>query len=137
MTINVERLRRPEHEDREEVGSRDERNNKCQPKNPGLLTKSLGEHGMFGSVSFPEDKGDEESDTQDQGREHVCAGPLVLVATPLHAHHEQDHTSNRQETADVVDLRENLSAAHTHAVDAGRRVVEHEGQDETDESPET
>ena len=88
MTINVERLRRPEHEDREEVGSRDKRNDECQPKNPGLLTKSLGEHGMFGSVSFPEDKGDEESDTQDQGREHVRAGPLVLVATPLHTHHE-------------------------------------------------
>lgn len=125
MAVNVERLRWPKHEDREEVGSGNKSNDEGQTKNPGLLAKTLGEHGMFGSVSFPEDKGDKERDTQDQGREYVCAGPLVLVATPLHTHHEQDHASNRQETADVVDLSENLSAAHTHAVNTGRRVVEH------------
>lgn len=66
----------------------------------------------------------------------MCTTPRVLVATPLHAHHEEEHAGDGKEAAEVVNLSENLLAAQALAVGSRGRVVEHGRHDKTDESPE-
>ena len=124
VSIHVERLGRPEHEDGEEIGARDEGDDKCESEDARLLAQTLGEHGVLCTVYFPKDEGYEQNCTEDKRHEHVGGAPFVLVSvvmlaeagrgveydlpSPLHSHHEEKHSADRQETSDVVDLSEHL-----------------------------
>lgn len=66
LSVNIEGLGRPEHEDGEEIGTGDEGDNKCQGKGARSLLEPAGEHGEFGKLGFPDDKHDEERETEDQ-----------------------------------------------------------------------
>lgn len=79
---------------------------------------------MLCTVYFPEDEGYEQSGTEDKRHKYVCGTPFVLVSvvmlaeagrgveydlpSPLHSHHEEKHSADRQETSDVVNLSEYL-----------------------------
>ena len=65
MTIDVECLRRPEHDDGEEIGTRNERDNKRQSEDAWLLLEARREHGEFRALHLPDSKGDKECDTQE------------------------------------------------------------------------
>jgi hypothetical protein len=53
----------------------------------------------------------------------------------LHAHHEEKHSADGQETPDVVDLGKDLFTRKTLTVHTRRRVIEDCGYHQTDESP--
>jgi hypothetical protein len=61
VSVDVESLRRPEHEDGEEVGAGDERDDERETKDPRFLTQTLGEHWVLRAICFPQDKCDDES----------------------------------------------------------------------------
>lgn len=83
----------------------------------------------------------------------MCGAPFVLVSiemlvevgwgveydlpSPLHSHHEEKHSADRQETSDVVDLSEHLFPRETLAVDARWREVETSGDDKSNEGPDS
>ena len=112
VSVHIERLRRPEHEDREEVGARDECNDERKTENARLLTQTFGEHGVLCAVCLPPDEGDDENSTQDEWCEDMCRAPGILVSgtrsadgirskrannipSPLHSHHEEKHSADR------------------------------------------
>jgi hypothetical protein len=59
------------------------------------------------------------------------------LPSPLHSHHEEKHSTDRQETSDVVDLSEHLFSGEALAVDARWREVETSGDDKSNESPDS
>ena len=59
MTIHIESLSRPEHDDREEVGARDEGDDECESKNPGCLLQAGREHRILCTINLPEAEPDE------------------------------------------------------------------------------
>lgn len=136
VAVHIECLRRPEHENGEEVGTRDEGDDEGQSEDSGLLSQSLWEHGIF-CVALPDHKSHDENSAQDQRCEHVRTRPRVLVPSPLHSHHEEKHAGNGKETAEVVDLGDNLLAALALAIGSGRWMVEDSCHYETDEGPDT
>ncbi len=74
---------------REEICTGDESDDKGQTENARVLSQSLREHGVLGEFGLPEEEGDEQYDSKDERDEDVNAAPGVLVAAPLHAHHEE------------------------------------------------
>ena len=136
VAVDVERLGGPEHENGEEVGSAHEGDDQRQGEHTGVLAETLGEHGVL-RVAFPDHKGDQHDGAQEEGNQGMRARPGVLVATPLHAGHEQNHADDAEESAYVVDLGQDLLPGHAAAVYTRRRVVEDGGHDESDERPQT
>jgi hypothetical protein len=75
MPVDVECLRRPEHEDREEIGAGDERDDQCQAEDARILLETLWEHWVLCEVAFPDEESDEEDCAEDKRCENVCAAP--------------------------------------------------------------
>jgi hypothetical protein len=90
---------------------------------------------MWCSYRLPYHKCHKQNHAQDEWSKYVSTGPLVLVASPLHAHHEQKHSTDGEEAAHVVDLGEDFLASHALTIDTRRRVIEDCCQDQADESP--
>ena len=71
VAVDVESLRRPEHDNGEEVGARnkgdDERENKCAWR----LLDACWEHGVFGKLCFPEYKASQQDDAEDERDESM------------------------------------------------------------------
>lgn len=61
MAVHVKCLRWPEHKDREEIGARDEGDDKRETEDARLLAQALGEHGVLCAIGLPEDEDYEES----------------------------------------------------------------------------
>lgn len=59
------------------------------------------------------------------------------LPSPLHSHHEQEHSTDRQETTQIVDLGKDLFSAEALAVDTGWREVEDRCDDQSNERPES
>ena len=83
VAVNVECLSWPKHKDRKEIGARDKGNHKRQGKNPGFLLETRREHGMLGSFDFPDDEGNKEKDSEDQGNKDMGGFPGVLTRYQL------------------------------------------------------
>jgi hypothetical protein len=60
MPVDIESLGRPEHDNRKEVGTGDEGDDKSQGEDAWCLLKAGGEHGVLGAVDFPEAEGNDE-----------------------------------------------------------------------------
>lgn len=65
MSIYIESLRWPEHEDTEEVRTRDPCDEQSQSQNSWVLLQALWEHGVLCEPSFPDDERDDEYGAQD------------------------------------------------------------------------
>lgn len=65
MTIDVERLSRPEHENGKEVGAGDESDDERQGEDSRILSKSFGEHGIFGEIGLPDQESNQEHGSED------------------------------------------------------------------------
>lgn len=137
VTVDIEGLGRPEHENAEEVGSRDESDDQSEQQDAGRLHKSPWEHWKLGELGFPHGESDKEGDTEDEWDQDMCRAPLVLVATPLHTSHEQDHTGNTEETTDKVNLTDHLLLGETARVYSWWREVEDSSHDRSNGSPDT
>jgi len=109
MTVHVVRLRWPEEQDREEVGSGDEGDDKGERKDPWFVRNCSRKHGIFREFELVEDERDEHDRADDERRQHMSRCPLVLVATPLDSAHEEQETSNGEETTNKVDALEDLA----------------------------
>lgn len=71
MAVRVVRLRRPEHDEGEEVGAGNEGDDKRQGQGTRGLLQPTGKHGEPGELDLPHDKGDDERDPEEKGNEHV------------------------------------------------------------------
>lgn len=71
MAIDVECLGWPEHEDGEKVGTADEGDDEGKAEDARIALESLGEHGVLGEFRLPNEEGDNEDSTKDQGDEHM------------------------------------------------------------------
>ena len=123
--------------DGEEIRSGDEGDDESQTQNTRVLSQTLGKHRILRTVCFPEEECDQKNGSKNERGEHVGASPAVLITAPLHAGHEQNHASNAQDAADIVDLSKNLLSTHANAVDSRWREVKDGGHDQTDQVPDT
>ena len=78
MAVNIEGLCRPEHDHREEVGTRNEGDNKRKDKGAGSLLEATGEHWVFGTLDFPDNKRNDEGGTDEERSQNMRGGPWVL-----------------------------------------------------------
>jgi hypothetical protein len=78
MTVDVECLCWPEHDDREKVGAGDEGDDQSQGQDARFLLKTRWEHGELGTLDFPDGEGDAESSSEEEGDEDVGRGPFIL-----------------------------------------------------------
>ena len=60
---------------------------------------------------------------------------MYLIAAPLHASHEENHSRNAQEASNEVNLRDDFASTKTNRIDSRRWEVEDEGQEEADGYP--
>lgn len=72
MTVYIESLRWPEHENGEEVGARNESDDEREAKNARLLTKAFGKHWILRAVSLPKDECSDENEAQDEWCQNMC-----------------------------------------------------------------
>lgn len=79
MSVYVEGLGGPEHEHREEVGSRDKGDDQGQTQGPRLLLQTGGEDGVFSTIDLPEGKSNQHKEAEDEGSEDVSRAPGVLL----------------------------------------------------------
>lgn len=87
MTVDVVRLSRPERDEADEVGSRDEGDDQGKDKDSRGLVDSLGEHWEFGKACFPDDEEYDEDSSEKKRYKNVDRGPWIHVPAPLHAGH--------------------------------------------------
>lgn len=79
VSIYVERLRRPEHQDGEEIAPGDEGDYEREAQGAGFSLQSRREDGMACSVDFPEAEHDKEGEAEDEWDEDVSGCPVVLL----------------------------------------------------------
>ena len=72
MAIDVEGLRGPEHQEGEEIGSRDKCDDECQRQDAGILLQPGREHRVFGSEDLPEPEGNQKSSSNQQWDQGMC-----------------------------------------------------------------
>lgn len=65
VAVDVEGLRGPEHDDGEEVCAGDEGDDESEAEDSGFLLQPVGEHGVRGSVHFPEEETRDEKSAED------------------------------------------------------------------------
>jgi hypothetical protein len=65
MTVDIESLSRPEHDDGEEICSRNESNDQSQCEDTRFLLEPGREHGMLCAVNLPETEGDYEEEANE------------------------------------------------------------------------
>lgn len=131
LAIDVECLGRPKHDNREKVGSRDERNEQCESQDSRLLLDTRRKDRVFCAVHFPESKGDHEEKANDQRDKYMGGVPGILnfqlvrifiakiglnwslrtylIASPLQTSQEDNQACNAQETAHKINARDDLS----------------------------
>jgi hypothetical protein len=78
MTVDVEGLGRPEHDDREKVGAGDESDDQSQDQDTRFPLKTRWEHGEFSTLHFPDSEGNAECSSEEEGDENVGRGPIIL-----------------------------------------------------------
>ena len=78
LPVDVESLRRPEHEDGKEVGTRDSGDDESQGKSSWGLLETTRKHGKLGKFDFPDNEKDQQHDPDDKWRKNVGLGPRVL-----------------------------------------------------------
>lgn len=136
VSVDVEGLRRPEHDDAEEVGARDGRDDQRERQDAGFLLHARREHGELGELDLPDGEQDEEEHgADDQRGQHVRVAPFVLVPAPLETGEEEDHADDGESAADKVDFANDFLPAQTAAVWARRGEVEEESPAEADTCP--
>lgn len=138
MTVDIEGLSRPEHDDGEEVGAGNCSDDQCQGKDSGFLLHSRREHGELCEFRFPDGESDEEEyGTENKRCQHMGGTPFVLVATPLETSEEQNHADDGESSADKVDFTNDLFPGQAARVGSRWWEVKEQCADETDNSPET
>jgi hypothetical protein len=155
MTVDVEGLCGPEHDDREEVGTGDEGDDQSQGQDARFLLKTRGEHGIFGTLYFPDGEGDAECSSEEEGDKNVGRSPFVLfrkisnarvgertesagtnlISSPLQSTEEQDHCNNTQKAAHKVNLRNDLPPREASGVGARGWEVKEQGAKEPHSVP--
>ena len=108
VPIDVECLCGPEHDDREEVGAANRSDDQRESKNSGLLLETRRKHWELRTLDLPDGKSDQEGCTEQQWYEDVSRFPGVLISTPLKTAEEENHSNDAEETADEVDLADDL-----------------------------
>lgn len=83
MAVDIKCLGGPEEENREEVGARDEGDDKRQSKDPWVLLEAGGKHGVSGTFDLPDHKRDDEKRSEEEWYEYVCGLPCVLFQPQL------------------------------------------------------
>lgn len=78
VSIHIERLRRPEHQDGEEVAAGDESDDQRQAQGARLLLQSRWEDRVASAVDLPEAERDENDKPENEGGENVSGCPFVL-----------------------------------------------------------
>ena len=78
MAVHVEGFCGPEHDDRKEIRAGDEGDHESQTQGTRLLLQPCRENRVFGTVNFPEGKGDEQKEANDQRGQNVSGGPGIL-----------------------------------------------------------
>lgn len=78
MSVNIESLGRPEHEDGEEIGTRYKCDNKRQGESPRSLLQPAREHRKFGKFDLPNNEHHEERKSDDERGQNVSGRPGVL-----------------------------------------------------------
>ena len=58
-----------------------------------------------------------------------------LISSPLHARKEQNHSRDTQQASKVINLPEDFACGLSGGVDARRRVVEEQSQEEANAVP--
>lgn len=109
MAVDVEGLCGPEQQNREEVGTRDEGDDEGESQDTGLFPEARWEHWEFGTVDLPEAEGNQQDRSKNEWHKGVSRVPWILVASPKQTGKEQDHTRDGEETADNVNLRNDLA----------------------------
>ena len=71
LPIHVESLGRPEEYHGKEVGTADKSNDEGQKQDARRLLQSFREHWVFSPPAFPDDKSDDEDNTEDERSEYV------------------------------------------------------------------
>lgn len=136
MPVHVEGLCWPEHDDREEIGTRDGSDEQSKAESFGLSLHACWKHGILGKFCFPNGEGNEkEYRTDDQGSNDMGRVPGILIAAPLQASQENNHAGDGQASTDEVDLGDDLFLCETTRVWSGRREVEEQGSEEANGSP--
>ena len=79
MTIDIEGLCGPEHDDGEEVGTGNEGDDQSQCEDARFLLQARWEHGELSALDFPDCKGDQERGSEEKGNEDVSGGPFILI----------------------------------------------------------
>ena len=78
MSVDIERLCGPEHQDREEIGTGNECNDESQAQRPGFLLQPCWKDRVLGAIDLPKGKCDQQEETNEQWREDMCRGPGIL-----------------------------------------------------------
>ena len=108
VTVDIEGLGRPEHEDGKEVGAGDEGDDESEDERPRRLLDASRKHGILGKLHLPDHKRSQQDHTNDEGSENMSRFPRILpsslamspslflpailmtnlITTPLHSAHE-------------------------------------------------
>lgn len=78
MAINIECLGWPEHNNGEEIGAGNERDNKRKSENARLLLETRGEYGVVCPINFPEAKSNEQNEPNNQWGKDMSRCPFIL-----------------------------------------------------------
>ena len=61
--------------------------------------------------------------------------PLILIASPLHAHHEEQHSGDAEESSNIVNLSEDVAARQAFGVHTWGWMVEDGREYKANKSP--
>ena len=75
MPVDVVRLSGPKEEDGEEIGTANESDDESKGEDARRLLHARGEHGILGKFPFPDHKGDQKEETDEEGGEDVGRAP--------------------------------------------------------------
>ena len=75
LTIDVEGLSGPEHENGEKVGTRDEGDHQSHGEYARFLLQTRGKHGVLGAFHLPNDEPDEEKSSEEERDQNMGGFP--------------------------------------------------------------
>lgn len=78
MAVLIETLSGPEENDRKEIGSRDPGDQQSQSQRTWFLDYLCRDHGIFGTVRFPESKGYQDQKAKNQRHQNMGRCPRIL-----------------------------------------------------------
>jgi hypothetical protein len=71
VAVDIERLCRPEHDDRDEIGTGNKRDDKGENQDARFLLQSRWEDGVLSPINFPKNKANEDEESNDERNEDV------------------------------------------------------------------